>query len=87
MMILQQLQAYLRTRPQASLEELARHFKIDADALRGMLAPLIRKGRVRKLSGKQCGGCHSCAPESLELYEWVELINVSLSYGEATPKG
>ncbi|WP_373540908.1 FeoC-like transcriptional regulator [Chamaesiphon sp.] len=74
-MILQQLQAYLRTIPSASLEELARHFKIDADALRGMLDPLIRKGRVRKLSGKKCGGCQSCAPESLELYEWVMPIS------------
>jgi len=70
-MILQQLQNYLRTHPQTSLEELTHHFQSDADALRGMLAQLIRKGRVRKLAGKQCGGCHSCAPESLELYEWV----------------
>ncbi|WP_449418189.1 FeoC-like transcriptional regulator [Phormidium nigroviride] len=70
-MILQQLQTYLRTHPQTSLEELARQFQTDADALREMLHVLIRKGRVRKLAGKQCGGCHSCAPESLELYEWV----------------
>jgi len=70
-MILQQLQTYLRTHPQTSLEELARQFQTDADALRDMLHMLIRKGRVRKLAGKQCGGCHSCAPESLELYEWV----------------
>lgn len=70
-MILQQLQTYLRTHPQTSLEELARQFQTDADALREMLNLLIRKGRVRKLAGKQCGGCHSCAPESLELYEWI----------------
>jgi putative ferrous iron transport protein C len=70
-MILQQLQQYLRTHPSASLEELTRHFDSDADALRGMLNQLIRKGRVHKVAGKQCGGCHSCAPESLELYEWV----------------
>ncbi|EKQ69992.1 FeoC like transcriptional regulator [Leptolyngbyaceae cyanobacterium JSC-12] len=75
-MILQQLQNYLRTHPQTSLAELTHHFlthhfQSDADALRGMLVQLIRKGRVRKLAGKQCGGCHSCAPESLELYEWV----------------
>ncbi len=69
-MILQQLQTYLRTHPPTSLEELVHHFQADADALRNMLNLLIRKGRVRKLAGKQCGGCHSCAPESLELYEW-----------------
>lgn len=70
-MILQQLQIYLRTHSQASLEELARQFQTDAEVLRDMLNLLIRKGRVRKLASKQCGGCHSCAPESLELYEWV----------------
>lgn len=73
-MILQQLQTYLRSHPQTSLEELSRHFQTDADALRQMLALLIRKGRVRQLAGKQCGGCHSCPPESLELYEWVNMV-------------
>jgi DNA-binding IclR family transcriptional regulator len=71
-MILQELQSYLRNHPAVSLEELARRFQTDADALREMLNLLIRKGRVRKLAGKQCSGCHSCAPESLELYEWVQ---------------
>lgn len=67
-----QLQRYLQTHSQTSLEELARHFQSDADAIRGMLAPLIRKGRVRQSLGKQCGKCHHCAPESLELYEWIQ---------------
>jgi putative ferrous iron transport protein C len=62
--ILQDLQHYLRSHPKASLEELAQHFCIDVGALRGMLTPLIRKGRVRKLEDKQCGNCCSCAPES-----------------------
>ena len=70
-MILQKLQQYLRDRPTISLAELAQHFQIDADALRGMLAQLIRKGRVRKLESKKCAGCHNCASESLELYEWI----------------
>lgn len=66
-----QLQTYLQTHSQSSLEELARHFQSDADAIRAMLTPLIRKGRVRQLPSKQCGGCHSCHSESLEFYEWV----------------
>lgn len=70
-MILQQLQTYLRTHSQTSLEELACQFQTDTDALQDMLNVLIRKGRVHKLVGKQCGGCHSCTSESLELYEWV----------------
>lgn len=75
-MILQQLQTYLRNHPQVSLKDLAHQFQTDAEALREMLNLLIRKGRVRKLAGKQCGGCHSCAPESLELYEWVNSDSV-----------
>lgn len=71
-MILKALQQYLRDRPTTTLDELACHFAIDPDALRGMLAQLVRKGRVRKLETKKCGGCHNCAPESLELYEWVD---------------
>lgn len=70
-MILRELQQYLRQRKTTTLDELARRFAIDPDALRGMLSQLVRKGRVRKLETKQCGGCHSCAPETLELYEWV----------------
>ncbi len=71
-MILQQLQTYLCTHPQTSLEELSRQFKTDADALREMLNLLIRKGRVQKLASKPCRSCHSCAPESLEMYEWIK---------------
>jgi predicted transcriptional regulator len=70
-MMLQQLQNYFRTRPPTSLEEIANHFQCDPDALRGMLGQLIRKGRVQKLDGKRCGVCHSCKPESLELYAWA----------------
>jgi hypothetical protein len=50
---------------------LTHHFQMDADALRGMMVPLIRKGRVHQSMGQPCSKCHSCAPESLELYEWV----------------
>jgi DNA-binding IclR family transcriptional regulator len=70
-MILHELQTYLRHHSPTSLAELAHHVQADTEALRAMLNLLIRKGRVRKLANITCGGCHSCAPESLELYEWV----------------
>ncbi|WP_199245627.1 FeoC-like transcriptional regulator [[Phormidium] sp. ETS-05] len=69
--MLQDIQNYLRDRPVTSLAELAQHFQVDTDALRFMLERLIRKGRVRQLESKKCGGCHTCATESLELYQWV----------------
>ncbi|MEQ8999023.1 MAG: FeoC-like transcriptional regulator [Coleofasciculus sp. B1-GNL1-01] len=48
------------------------HFGIHADALRGMLNRLIRKGRVQKLpTPKRCHHCVDCSQESLEFYEWI----------------
>jgi hypothetical protein len=44
------------------------------EALKGMLALLERKGRVRRLPvGTACGsGCCKCDPAAVELYEWIE---------------
>jgi len=70
-MILQQLQAHFRSHTRASIAEVATHFNCEPEAIRGMLTPIIRKGRLRKLNVKQCGGCQSCQPETLEFYEWV----------------
>jgi predicted ArsR family transcriptional regulator len=70
-MILTDLQNYLEKHSKASLQEIAFYVKSDADAIRLMLNRLIRKGRVQQLPIKKCGGCHSCAPESLEIYEWI----------------
>ena len=70
-MILTDIQTYLGKQKRASLADLALHFRTDADALRPMLERLSRKGRVRRLDGKKCRGCTSCAPTSLEVYEWI----------------
>lgn len=71
-MILQEIQQYLREHPVTSLADLSQHFQSDPYALRLMLDRLQNKGRIRKLKAKKCGGCHSCAPENLELYEWID---------------
>ena len=71
-MLLQDLQRYLQTHRQVSLTKLCQHWQMDADALRPILDVLIRKGRVRLVHQRKCGGCHSCASTDLELYEWVE---------------
>jgi hypothetical protein len=70
-MLLRELQTYLETHRRASLADLSQTLHVEADAVRGMLTPLIRKGRVCKVEGASCPGCHSCAPETLEFYEWV----------------
>ena len=71
-MILTRLRDYLKQRGQASLRDLATRFDTDEDTLRGLLEHWVRKGKVRRLpGGTPCSGCTSCAPETVELYEWV----------------
>ncbi len=73
-MILPEIRDYVRERGQASLEDIARHLDAQPDAVRGMLARWIRKGRIRKiLKGPACGSsCSSCSTESTEVYEWID---------------
>ncbi|RMG31223.1 MAG: sugar metabolism transcriptional regulator [Gammaproteobacteria bacterium] len=71
-MILTELRDYLREHGQASLQDMAVRFDMDASALRGALEHWIRKGKVRRLPpGTPCSGCTSCAPDTVELYAWV----------------
>jgi hypothetical protein len=70
-MILTELQTYLAKQKKVSLAELESHFRTDADALRGMLNRLIRKGRVRQQMAEKCSGCTHCDQQMFEVYEWV----------------
>lgn len=72
-MILSELTSYLAQQERVALLDLSYRFDTDADALRGMLSLLERKGRVRKLpAGTLCGsGCSKCDAATIELYEWV----------------
>jgi len=73
-MILSQLRRYLQLNRRAALADLALHFRMEPDALRGMLEQWRRKGRVRHLpAGTPCGGgCCRCEPATVEIYEWIE---------------
>lgn len=71
-MILSDIQKFIADNKRASIADLKIHFRMDADALRGMLNRLIRKGRISKMAeAKKCGGCHSCADDATEIYVWV----------------
>jgi hypothetical protein len=72
--ILSDLRDYLIQQHRVALSDLAVHFNMDADALRGMLGKWISKGKVRKLSvDSSCGtSCCKCDPALTELYEWID---------------
>ncbi|WP_330925672.1 FeoC-like transcriptional regulator [Candidatus Sororendozoicomonas aggregata] len=64
------VQEYLSCQGVCSLTEISQHFNTSPDAMRGMLAHWIRKGKLMKeVSGCQ-KGCLSCSPEHLEIYRW-----------------
>lgn len=73
-MILSDLRSYLQDRRRVTLNDLVVHFQIDADALRGMLAKWISKGKVRQSpAASACGtSCCKCDPALTEIYEWID---------------
>ena len=70
-----EIRAYLAQRRVASLHDLAVHFQLEADTLRGMLQHWIRKGKVRKHGscGTCASGCGGCGATLTEFYEWVAM--------------
>jgi putative ferrous iron transport protein C len=70
-MILSHVRDYLQTHRRAALYDLSVHFDAEPEALRGMLAKWVAKGKVVKLpAGTPCSGCSQCSPFTVEIYEW-----------------
>ncbi len=77
-MILAQLKDYLATRGPVPIAGLAQRFEVTPDAMRGMLAHLIRRDLVRPVLGEEiCGGCTKCDVNAQELYVWTRKSDVS----------
>jgi hypothetical protein len=71
-MLLTDVKEYLSARGQASLSDLAMHFTMDAEAMKGILDTWIAKGRCRRVSDRlPCGSCGKCESATTDLYEWV----------------
>ena len=69
-----EVKRYLVDRKIAPLHDIALHFDMDPDAVRGLLDPWIRKGRVRLHQEDRCssdGCCGGCAEQIKEVYEWL----------------
>jgi hypothetical protein len=66
---------YLSERRIAPLSDIAMHFDLEPDAVRGLLGHWIRKGRVRLHQDDSCGSgcCGSGCGEHVakEVYEWL----------------
>jgi len=73
-MILSEVRSYLAEHKRVALMDMVYRFDADAAALRGMLAVLERKGRVRQLPpGTACSpGCGKCDAASVEIFEWID---------------
>ncbi|HEY7710460.1 MAG TPA: FeoC-like transcriptional regulator [Candidatus Entotheonella sp.] len=72
-MILTDVQHYPAEHKQATIGDLALHFEIAPDAMRGMLDFLVKKGKVYPLPLRpKCKGCTLCDTTFLETYEWLE---------------
>lgn len=66
---------YLVARKVAPLHDIALHFGMEPDAVRGLLGHWIRKGRVRLHQDEGCssgGCCGDCAAVTKEVYEWLQ---------------
>jgi predicted ArsR family transcriptional regulator len=71
-MILSDLKHYLAQHGQVTLRDIATHFDVEPDAMRGMLSPWMHKGKVRKVPPRpMCAGCCQCDPAFIEVYEWL----------------
>jgi hypothetical protein len=73
-MMLTDIKEFFTRQQAASLAELALHFRVDPDAMRGMLEQWIRKGKLQKLpQGAKCTGCcqSACNSTSMEIYQWI----------------
>ena len=73
-MILSDVRRYLMERRQATLSDIALHFRASPEAVRGMLDYWIRKGKVSRHGlTAACGtGCNRCAGADTEIYVWLD---------------
>jgi putative ferrous iron transport protein C len=72
-LILSELTGYLAEHRLVALQDLSYRFGASPDALRGMLAMLERKGRVRRVEGVApcASSCGKCDAATMETYEWL----------------
>ena len=75
-MILKDVKDYVESRHQVSLGEIATHFDVEPEAVKGMLEFWVKKGRITHHSSAQvCGGGCSCSQKDIsDIYEWNQQL-------------
>lgn len=72
-----EIRNYLQLVGRATLQDLARHFKMQESAMEHLLLFWIKKGLITHYDVKQksvknsCGDCHACGDRTLQIYAWA----------------
>jgi len=73
-MMLLDIRDHLKSVGSIAVRDLALQFKISQNDASCMLEHWVKKGCVRKqAAGSLCqGGCRSCDPNTIDIYEWIQ---------------
>lgn len=74
-MILTDIKQYMQQHGRATLGDLALHFRVDPEAMRGMLDVWVAKGKVAPLELQ--ANCNTscplaCADSAMTIFEWTD---------------
>jgi putative ferrous iron transport protein C len=79
-MSLSDLKAYLKEHGQATLTDLAHHFRREPELIKTMLEHWIRKGKVEHLKRETCQkGCCTCGSVDLDIYRWLNKTYIPIT--------
>ena len=64
---------YLQERRIVSLQDIATHFRVDAQTMRPLLDIWIKKGKAKRIADANaaCACCAKCESAKVETYQWV----------------
>lgn len=64
---------YLQERRIVSLQDIATHFRVDAQTIRPLLDIWIKKGKAKRITDANaaCACCAECESAKVETYQWV----------------
>ena len=70
-MFINKIEAFFKKKSFASLAEISHHFDKSPQTMKLFLKPFIKNNHLKLMQSGCTKGCSSCAPEKLEIYQWV----------------